>query len=107
MAGLADGDDFSGAACIGQQDKGVLINPNQNLFGFVLAQGEMITANLDLDWIAKGSETDQLDWSADQESHFHQARSVAGRNIDLGDAARCPRGKRAQWLTLGHQAAVR
>src|SRR6266853_5742782 len=62
-----------------------------DLLGFMFAQGQIVTTNLDLNGIAHGGEANQLDRSAHQEAHLHETRPALGRQFDFGD-----RGRRAE-----------
>lgn len=56
-----------------------------DLLGLVPSQGEMIATHLDLERIAQRREADQFDGGADEQSHFHQATTMFGRDFDFGD----------------------
>src|SRR5439155_3003508 len=76
------------------------------LLVFMFAQGQIITTDLDLDWIAHGGEADQLDWSAHQQAHLHEARPALGGQFDFGNGrgrAESNGGQRMNRARAGHE----
>jgi hypothetical protein len=65
----------------------------------MLAQCEVVATHLDLNGIAQGREADKFDRGADEQAHFHEARTFCGREVDLGDGS--PRTDREGGKRLG------
>ena len=61
------------------------ISADEDLLGFMLAEGQIIAAHLDFDRVAQRREADKLDRRPDQQTHFHQAGTAFGRKFYLGD----------------------
>src|SRR5437660_9210399 len=51
---------------------------DEDLLGFMFAEGEIIAADSNLNRIAQGRKADEFDGSTDQETHFHQSRAAFG-----------------------------
>lgn len=56
-----------------------------NLLGFVLAQGQMIASNFDLDRITKWRKPDQFNQGPHQQPHLHDSGTILWGDTDLGN----------------------
>ena len=73
---------------------------DEDLLGFMFAEGEIIAAHANFDWVAQRRKADQFDWSTDQETHFHKSRAAFGREFDFGYGCSCAQRDRGQRLKV-------
>lgn len=67
----------------------------------MLAQGQIITANFDLNGVAQWCKANQLDASANQEAHFHEPGAALRGQFNLGDGGGSAKGYGSQGLKRG------
>ena|SRR5690242_17405199 len=82
------------------EGRSLLSRSNKDLLGFMFAEGEIVTAHANFDRVAQRCEAYKFDWSADQETHFHQSRAAFGREFDFGDGCSCAQRNRGQRLKV-------
>jgi hypothetical protein len=82
---------------------GLIVGSDQDPFGLVFAQREVIAAHLDFDRVAQRCEADQFDLGADEQAHFHEARAAFGRKLDFRNGSGGAEGNRGKRLRVnGH-----
>jgi hypothetical protein len=73
----------------------------------MLAQCEIIAAHFDFDRVAHWREANELYGAADEQTHFHKARTVRGGQIDFSDGGRGADGERRERLRGGGHGSSR
>jgi hypothetical protein len=66
---------------------------HQDLLGFAFTEGKIVTANFDFHRITHRREANQFHFGSHQQSHFHESRAAAGRNVDLRDGCAAAGGQ--------------
>src|SRR4030095_5454832 len=79
---------------------------NQNLLGLVFTDGEVVAANFDFDGIAQGCEADELDGSADQETHFQKPTALFRRDAHFRNGGGRTCRERGEGTVFGHTHAT-
>jgi len=78
-------------------------HPYKDLLGLMLAQREVVAADFDFHRVAERCKTNEFERPADQQPHFHEARTAFGRQFDFGHRRRYAHGNRTQRLgSVGH-----
>jgi len=67
----------------------------------MFAQGQMITAHFDFNGVAQGRKPDQLNRSANQQSHLHETYTVLGGDLNFCDGRFAANRKGGQALNGG------
>ena len=73
----------------------------------MLAQREIVAAHFDFDRVTHRRKANELDGAADEQTHFHQARTVGGRQIDFSDGGGGAHGERRERLSCGGHGSSR
>jgi hypothetical protein len=78
-----------------------LLGLNQDEFGILAAESQMVSPDFDFYRIAQRSEPDQLQGCADEQAHFQEATTMLGRQINFADRAAAAELQGSQRLTWG------
>jgi hypothetical protein len=75
-----------------------------DLLGVVAAEGQVVAADFDFDWVAERGEANQLHGRADEQAHFEQTTALIGAEFDFANGAGSADFQRGQGLG-GHKSS--
>lgn len=79
---------------------------DEDLLGFVFAEGEVVAADFDFYRVAQRRKADEFHFRADEQAHFHQARPGSRRQFDLGDGGGVANGNGGERLGVSRHGAL-